>query len=317
MTFLLVRSALPTLAGLLLTAGAGAQSPQTYSMPLPTEVMSGSILFASLVGPPEGYVVRVNLHAEFLAGGSFTADDLQVVLSAPTKPNFPHWVVQGGADLGWPASGGLQVGDASTLVLNGEIQTGLPGTSIWNLQIEPVPGSGHNGVTGHFTSGAHFELVYLPAGEGPGVGYCFGNACPCGNNDPNAGCANSTGIGALLVATGLASVANDDLALVEADMPAGTIGVFFAGQGQGLSPFGAGLNCVASGPLGLIRFPAGVSDPAGTLSLSAVISTAQAIVPASLAAGSTWNFQGWYRDPAAACGNGVNLSNALRVVIIP
>ena len=63
--------------------------------------------------------------------------------------------------------------------------------------------------------------------------------------------------------------------------------------------------------------PVGVADPSGTLSLSAVISTAQGIVPASLAPGSTWNFQGWYRDPAAACGNGVNLSNALQVVIIP
>lgn len=308
---------LPALAGLLLSASAQAQAPLTYTMPLPTEVMSGSILFASLIGPPDGYVVRVSLHAEFVAGGSFTADDLQVVLGAPTKPNFPHWVVQGGADLGWPASGGLQVGDASTVILNGEIQTGLPGASIWNLQIEPVPGSGHNGVTGQFTGGAWFEVEYLPAGAGPGVGYCFGNGCPCGNDDPSAGCANSTGVGARLAATGLASAANDDLALVQSDMPAGNVGIFFTGENQGLLPFGAGLNCISPGPLGLIRLPVGVADPSGTLSLSAVISTAQGIVPASLAPGSTWNFQGWYRDPAAACGNGVNLSNALQVVIIP
>lgn len=313
----IARVTLPTLASVLLGAVAQAQAPLTYTMPLPTEVMSGSILFASLIGPPEGYVVHVSLHAEFVAGGSFTADDLQIVLSAPTEPNFPHWVVQGGADLGWSASGGLHVGDTDTVILNGGIQPGLPGTSIWNLQIEPVPGSGHNGVTGHFTSGAAFELEYLPVGEGPGVGYCFGNGCPCGNDDPNAGCANSTGVGARLAATGFASVADDDLALVETDMPAGTIGIFFAGESQGVSPFGAGLNCVAPGPLGLIRLPVGVSDPTGMLSLPAVISTAQAIVPASLSAGSAWNFQGWYRDPAAPCGNGVNLSNALTVVVIP
>lgn len=313
----LVRATLPTLAGLLLAAGARAQAPQTFTMPLPQEVMSGSILFASLIGPPDGYAVRVSLHAEFTAAGSFTADDLQIVLSAPTLPNFPHWVVQGGADLGWPASAGSHVGDTDTVTLNGEIQDSLPGASIWNLQLEPVPGSGHNGITGQFTSGAYFELEYLPTGEGPGVGYCFGNGCPCGNDDPNAGCANSTGAGAQLAATGWASVANDDLALVESDMPASTIGIFFAGQNQTLLPFGAGLNCVSPGPLGLIRLPVGVSDPAGTLTLPAVISTAQGIVPASLAAGSTWNFQGWYRDPAAPCGNGVNLTNALKVVIIP
>jgi hypothetical protein len=294
-----------------------AQSTSVYKMPLPTEVMNGSILFASLIGPPDGYVVSVRLNAEFVAGGSFTADDLQVVISAPTQPNFDHWVVQGSADLGWPASGGLHAGSAQTLALNGEVQTSLPGASIWNLVIEPVQGSGHNGVTGQFTANAWFELELLPAGAGPGVGYCFGSACPCGNDDVGAGCANSSGAGALLEATGLASVALDDLALVAAGLPAGNLGLAFAGQSQWLLPFGAGLNCVAPGPLGLLRLPAGFADPAGSLVQSNVISLAQGTVPGSLAAGSTWNFQVWYRDPAAACGNGVNLSNALRVVIIP
>ncbi len=27
------------------------------------------------------------------------------------------------------------------------------------------------------------------------LAYCFGAACPCGNDDPEAGCANSTGVG--------------------------------------------------------------------------------------------------------------------------
>lgn len=311
------RPTLALCAAALLCAAARAQSTLTYTMPLPTESMSGSILFASLIGPPEGYVVEVRLHAEFVAGGSFTGDDLQIVLGAPTQPNFDHWTVQGGATLGWPASGGLHVGDAQTVALNGGIQAFLPGASVWDLEIGPVPGSGQNGVTGQFQSGAYFEIEYLPAGAGPGEPYCFGVGCPCGNDDPTAGCANSTGAGALLAATGWASVALDDLALVETNVPAGNIGIFFAGQSQGVLPFGAGLNCVAPGPLGLIRLPPGVASPSGTLGLANVISIAQGIVPASMAAGSTWNLQGWYRDPAAACGNGVDLSNALRVVVIP
>lgn len=308
---------LAALSASILAASAAAQSTSVYKMPLPTEAMNGSILFASLIGPPSSYVVRTRLNAEFVAGGSFTADDLQIVISAPTQPNFDHWDVQGGVDLGWPASGGLHAGVAETVSLNGEVQEFFPGTSVWNLVIEPVQGSGHNGVTGQFTANSWFELELLPAGAGPGVGYCFGVACPCGNDDAGAGCANSTGAGGLLQATGFASIALDDLALLAGGLPPGNLGLAFAGQSQWLLPFGAGLNCVAPGPLGLLRLPVGIASSSGTAVQANVISIAQGIVPASLAAGSTWNFQYWYRDPAATCGNGVNLSNALRVVIIP
>ena len=298
-------------AGFLLAAGAQAQTPVSQKLPLPTDVMSGSILFASLVGPPDGYAIQVSIHAEFVPGGGFTPRDLQIVLSAPTDPNFEHWVLQGGPDFGWSTGTGLQTGDASTLTLNGEIQQGLPGMSVWNLQIEPVPGSGHNGVTGQFTSGAYFQVDYLPKGEGPGVGYCFGNVCPCGNDDPGAGCSNSTGSGALLAATGLASVASDDLDLVVSGMPAGNIGLVFLGGSTTKLPFGDGLRCVGPGTQGLIRLPGGMASPGGVMSTTTVISTA------GLSAGSTWYFQGWYRDPGGPCGSGYNLSNALRIAIIP
>ncbi|HVS18000.1 MAG TPA: hypothetical protein VMT18_05320 [Planctomycetota bacterium] len=280
-------------------------------MPLPTDAMTGSILFASLIGPTDGYVVRVSLHAEFVPAGSFTPDDLQVVLGAPTAPNFDHWVVQGGPDLGWGTGSGLHVGNASTVILNGELQSGPLGVSIWNLTIEPVQGSGHNGVTGAFTSNAYFEVEYLPVGEGPAVGYCFGTGCPCGNDDPAAGCANSTGAGALLSATGLASAALDDLALRLADVPAGNVGLCFLGQAQTSLPFGDGLRCVGPGPLGLIRLPAGVANASGTIDTPAVISTA------GLAAGDTWNVQGWYRDPTGPCGTGYSTSNGLTFVVVP
>lgn len=307
----LVRSSLPVAACLALAVGARAQTPITQQLPLPTDAMTGSILFASLVGPTDGYVVSVSLHAEFTPAGSFTPDDLQVVLSAPTAPNFDHWVVQGGADLGWGSGGGLHVGDTSTVLLNGQIQSGPLGVSVWSLTIEPVPGSGHNGVTGAFTSGAYFEVEYLALGDGPAVGYCFGSGCPCGNDDPAAGCANSTGAGARLNATGLASAALDDLELQLTGVPAGNVGLCFLGQAQTSLPFGDGLLCIGAGPLGLIRLPAGVADGSGTIATPAVISTA------GLSAGTTWNAQGWYRDPVGPCGAGFSVSNGLTFVVVP
>ena len=29
--------------------------------------------------------------------------------------------------------------------------------------------------------------------------------------------------------------------------------------------------------------------------------------------GATWNFQGWYRDPAGPCGTGFNLTNGTSI----
>ena len=313
----LVMPVITAIASAFLATASVAQTPVSQQLPLPTEQMTGSILFASLIGPPDGYAILVSIHAEFMPAGSFTPDDLQIVLSAPTQPNFDHWIVQGAADLGWGTGAGLQVGDASTVILNGEIQGSFGGASVWNLQIEPVPGSGHNGVTGHFTSGAYFQVDYIPAGEGPGVGYCFGSGCPCGNDDPNAGCANSTGSGALLSASGFASIASDDLDFVVSGMPANKMGLVYTGQNQLLVPFGNGLRCVGAESLGLVRFAASTASASGAMSLTGAISAAQAIKPASLAAGTTWHFQAWYRDPAGPCGSGFNFSNALRIVIIP
>ncbi|MCB9915299.1 MAG: hypothetical protein H6828_09135 [Planctomycetes bacterium] len=150
------------------------------------------------------------------------------------------------------------------------------------------------------------ELIATP--------YCFcpvGGPAPCANWDPNAGCQNSTGAGALLTGSGTSSVFNDDLVLTVTNLPTGQFGiVYFGNNAIGPFPFGDGLRCVGGG---VIRFAPKNSGTAGTISYG----------PGLIGGGAPWapfqtvRFQGWYRDPSGPCGNGFNLSNALSVIFTP
>ncbi len=86
-----------------------------------------------------------------------------------------------------------------------------------------------------------------PGGTTP---YCFGDGsttiCPCGNQGTTGeGCANSTGAGATLAATGTAQVGNDSLVLSSTQCPTGVPGLFFQGDAMQANPpvFGDGLRC--------------------------------------------------------------------------
>ncbi|MCY2960438.1 MAG: FG-GAP-like repeat-containing protein [Planctomycetota bacterium] len=152
-----------------------------------------------------------------------------------------------------------------------------------------------------------------------GTGYCSGDgsatACPCGNaGGTGRGCGNSVNAsGALLVATGAASLTGDTLILSGNGMP-NSSALYFQGTGQqggGLgSVFGDGLRC-ASGSVvrlgtktnsaGASSYPVG-ADP--TVSVKGLI-----------AAPGTRTYQVWYRNAAAFCSvDTFNLSNGLSVV---
>ena len=144
--------------------------------------------------------------------------------------------------------------------------------------------------------------------------YCFGQGCPCANDDPSAGCANSTGGGALLDASGSASVASSTLVLSGSGLPAGQPGLYFqglnaVGGGSGVS-FGDGLRCAGGG---VVRLQVRASDALGTSSTSADLA-----VGGGVTAGDTRTYQLWYRDPAGSvCGTGFNLSNGVQLVWAP
>ncbi len=154
----------------------------------------------------------------------------------------------------------------------------------------------------------------------PGKSYCYGDgatstACPCGNGSAvGEGCANSTGYGASLVASGTASVAGDDLVLHGSGLQAGQPGLYFQANNavngaQGIT-FGDGLRCAGGG---IIRLQIRIADSAGTSK-----TTASIVTKGSVSAGDVRRYQVWFRNPgASSCGNFFNLSSGLEIVWVP
>jgi hypothetical protein len=151
--------------------------------------------------------------------------------------------------------------------------------------------------------------------------YCFCDSGGiCGNEDLAAGCANSTGSGALLSqGGGSVSVSADDLVLSAVQLPPNKSGLFFMGGAPTELPFNDGRLCVAPGNVGIFRYQPQSSGPTGTLTLGpGIVAYSQKFAPGgNIQAGSTWHFQAWYRDPTGPCGYGANLSNAARVTFQP
>ena len=92
-------------------------------------------------------------------------------------------------------------------------------------------------------------------------------------------------------------------------------GLYYYGPNAIAAPFGDGVRCVGGGTHRL--GPVQVADGGG-VALRAVDLTAPPADagPGQIQAGVTWNFQFWYRDPAAG-GSGFNLSDGLSVTFCP
>ena len=116
---------------------------------------------------------------------------------------------------------------------------------------------------------------------------------PCNNpGQPGQGCANSTGVGSSLTASGLGS--NITLHADNLPLPQ-TIGLFFSGSNSiGPLPFGDGLRCV--GP---------------AIRLGVVITNTGQADYGPVASGT--NYQFWYRDNTGPCLTGFNLTNGIEI----
>jgi plastocyanin len=156
-----------------------------------------------------------------------------------------------------------------------------------------------------------------------GTPNCFGDgsgtACPCGNNSAvgaQAGCLNSLGTGGQLAASGTPSIAADTVVLTGTGMPSSSAlyfqGTTQIGAGAG-AVFGDGIRCAGGSVIrlalktnasGTSSFPTG-ADP--TVS-----------VKGGAAAGSTFEYQIWYRNAGAFCSASTfNLSNGYSVTWTP
>jgi hypothetical protein len=146
---------------------------------------------------------------------------------------------------------------------------------------------------------------------------------PCGNTYAPGGCANSTGVGAILETNiaggGSVSVAADNLTFTTTQMRTNVSSVMYMGPAnKPAAPFDDGVRCIANTPT--YRYAVKNSRALGTVVYGpgVVATSAVRFGPAgTITAGSTWYFQTWYRDPGGPCGQNANLSNVVRVTYEP
>jgi hypothetical protein len=148
------------------------------------------------------------------------------------------------------------------------------------------------------TPGVQPRLIvdFTPPCTSPVTNYC--TAAP-----------NSAGPGAQISWSGNQSIAFNSFALNASGLPANPTGIFYFGPTQTSVPFGNGVRCVS----GFRRRLGTLTTVGSTIVQQLDFTTAPANV---ITAGSTWNFQFWYRDPAAG-GAGFNLTNGLSATFCP
>ena len=122
---------------------------------------------------------------------------------------------------------------------------------------------------------------------------------------------NSAALNAEIWYTGSTSISTSDFELTCDWAIPNQSGLFFYGQAQIEVPFGDGYRCVGGS---IYRLGAALADSLGSVSLAVDFENPQ-VPAAEITAGSTWNFQYWYRDPVTL--SGFNLSNALNATFVP
>ena len=198
----------------------------------------------------------------------------------------------------------------------------------WRTRIASMHGSGGSGhdyflAWDHKASSQDTQREILgarftaPVG-GPYTQFCWGptSACPCANNGSNGGCGNSArASGALLEATGSASVTEDSLVLHGSGMPATSFCIYMQGTTTVLPvTYGDGKRCIGGTMIrlkakhnvnGMSQYPAQNETP---------ISIRGNVPPV----GASRSYQVLYRDPAPFCTPATfNISNGVQVSWTP
>ncbi|MFT7477710.1 MAG: hypothetical protein ACI80N_000987, partial [Gammaproteobacteria bacterium] len=122
------------------------------------------------------------------------------------------------------------------------------------------------------------------------------------------GAPNSVGSGAEMRGQGSSVVGDNAFRLQTSALPPNVFGIHFYGPNQIQVAFGDGFRCVG-GQTQRIQ-PISQADMSGMVD-RALNLTVPAL--ALIAAGTTWNFQLWYRDQNGPGGTGFNLTNGVEV----
>ncbi|MDE0892328.1 MAG: integrin alpha [Planctomycetota bacterium] len=160
-----------------------------------------------------------------------------------------------------------------------------------------------------------FLVGAMRAGVGePGLAILYaGRSCAAFNYCE--GLVNSTGSRGDISWSGSTSHSANALTLSASGLPNNQFGLFFYGPNQLRISFGNGLRCVGGGVFRLAppALTSGIGEIYRDVDFNAAPMNAGAglVVP-----GSRWNFQFWYRDPAAS-GSTFNLTNGLTAPICP
>jgi hypothetical protein len=128
--------------------------------------------------------------------------------------------------------------------------------------------------------------------------------CSAAPNSVNPG-------GALMASSGSTSITANNLVLQASGLPPNVTNLFFFGQNQTFVAFGNGFRCVGAPFFRLSAVQANAfGDTAFNLDLTSLPQGVQ------VQAGESWNFENWYRDPAAGGAN-YNGSDGLNVIFCP
>ena len=222
------------------------------------------------------------------------------------------------------AANGALVAPVSGSVVGTQVTisgTAFVGTSQTTFTYDMVAPSGANAINGGsdwtFTSSAgscsgqdivvarRLHVSFCDASDG---------ACPCAN-DPaigtESGCLNSTGQGAVLSESGIATLSGSTLVFSVSGARPSQPGMFVQGGAAVSLPFKDGRLCMGTPTE---RLEVAFTDAGGN-----AVSTVDIAAAGNLFAAQPLRYyQYWYRDPVVSpCGTGSNFSNALEISWLP
>ncbi len=143
------------------------------------------------------------------------------------------------------------------------------------------------------------EIVGIESSIPAPVRYCTANA-------------NSTGQPARIDHSGGQRVSENDFLLLTTSMPGGAFGYYFFGDGQTQSPLGGSMGLLCVNGTAVFRLPPIQSDPFFGSAFYQLDFTDPATNAVNITAGSTWNFQMWFRDAIGGQATS-NTTDALEV----